>query len=123
MRNIPMWIQRAIGIFVLLFIFLILGDDNLLGYDVQSWDADCKKIFIEAKYSSNSNGNFHFSRNAWLYAQSVKEKYFVHIWIQQAESPTIMEFHKLKDHVAKYEEISGEGDKWESVIITPKGRN
>ena len=46
MRNIPMWIQRAIGIFVLLFIFLILGDDNLLGYTGFEWQYD-KERYIK----------------------------------------------------------------------------
>jgi len=92
-------------------------DDNTVGYDVQSWDKEQNEIFIEVKATSNSNGLFHLSKGEWRFSISAKERYFIHVWIQNKEKPRIITYSELNSKDYKIEDSSNA--EWANIKITP----
>ena len=97
--------------------------DQLLGYDVQSWDKNLNKIFIESKASSKSSGEFHFSRYAWISAKKEKEKYYVYLWIKNNSTPRIIDYIELSEYLSIFDELKEKNSFWKNLKITPKGKN
>jgi len=92
-------------------------DNNLLGYDVESWDEKNNKIFIEAKSSSNNDGAFYLSRNEWNTALEKKEAYFIHVWIKDRTIPVNIDFERL--YSKKYRIDDAENAEWTNINIKP----
>ena len=97
--------------------------DELLGYDIQSWDKDINKIFIDSKASSNINGEFWFSKGEWLTAKREKNKYFVYLWIKDDLKPRIINFLELKKYINDYDIINEKNAFWPKLRIIPEGQN
>lgn len=91
--------------------------DNKLGYDVKSFDNNKKNIFIEAKSSKDKRGIFFLTKNEWRCASSEKKNYYVHLWILANPKPIIIGYEELRSRVLKFQEISSEGEQWESIKI------
>ena len=91
--------------------------DNKLGYDIKSFDKHKNNIFIEAKSSKDKRGIFFLTKNEWKCASSEKTNYFIHLWIQEDPKPIIIEYEELKLRVLRFQEISNEGEQWESIKI------
>lgn len=91
--------------------------DNKLGYDIKSFDKHKNNIFIEAKSSKDKRGIFFLTKNEWKCASSEKNNYFIHLWIQEDPKPIIIEYEELKLRVLRFQEISNEGEQWESIKI------
>ncbi len=96
-------------------------ENNLLGYDVQSWKNKTKKIFIEVKASSYSNGIFFLSRNEWNFSQSVKDDFLIHLWIKDKRKPRIISFEELNSKNYKIEDKPNA--EWQDIKITPVSVN
>ena len=92
-------------------------EDNLLGYDVQSWDEDKNEIFIEVKSSRQPSGIFYLTRNEWNFSLSVKDSFLIHLWIQDQEKPRIISFTQLQSKNYKIEDASNA--EWSDIKITP----
>lgn len=92
-------------------------DNNLLGYDIESWDEKNKKIFIEAKSSGHDDGNFYLSRNEWNTALEKKDAYFIHVWIKDKITPVFLDFKRLYNR--KYKIEDAENAEWINIKITP----
>jgi hypothetical protein len=92
-------------------------ENNLLGYDVQSWKTNSKKIFIEVKASSYSNGTFFLTRNEWNFSLSVKDDFFIHLWIQDENNPRIISFQEL--HSKNYRIEDSSNSEWTNIKIVP----
>jgi hypothetical protein len=92
-------------------------EDNFLGYDIQSWDKDINKIFIEVKAASHSSGLFFLTRNEWNFSISVKDGFFIHVWIQDQKKPRIISFRELNSKNYKIEDASNAA--WSDIKITP----
>ena len=92
-------------------------DNNLLGYDIESWDEKNNKIFIEAKSSGYNDGTFYLSRNEWNTALEKKEAYFIHVWIKDKTIPVNINFERL--YSKKYKIDDAENAEWINVNITP----
>ena len=92
-------------------------ENNLLGYDVQSWKTNSKKIFIEVKASSYSNGTFFLTRNEWNFSLSVKDDFFIHLWIQDENNPRIISFQEL--HSKNYRIEDASNSEWTNIRIVP----
>ncbi len=93
--------------------------DNMLGYDIQSWDNKSNKIFIEAKASSFTDGKFHLSRNQWNFSVSEKNSYYVYVWIQNKTVPRIINFKELESYILEDKKST----EWKEILITPKAIN
>ena len=93
--------------------------DNMLGYDIQSWDNKSNKIFIEAKASSYSDGKFHLSRNQWNFSISEQDAYFIYVWIQNKTVPRIINFKELESYILEDKKST----EWKEILITPKAIN
>ena len=92
-------------------------ENNLLGYDVQSWRTNSKKIYIEVKASSYSNGTFFLTRNEWNFSISVKDDFMIHLWIQDNSKPRIITFQELHSKNYKIEDVSNA--EWSKIKIVP----
>ena len=92
-------------------------EDNLLGYDVKSWDEKLNEIFIEVKASSHSSGIFYLTRNEWNFSLSVKDSFLIHLWIQDKKKPRIISFEELNSKNYKIEDTSNA--EWSNIKITP----
>lgn len=92
-------------------------ENNLLGYDVQSWRTNSKKIYIEVKASSYSNGTFFLTRNEWNFSLSVKDDFMIHLWIQDNSRPRIITFQELHSKNYKIEDVSNA--EWSKIKIVP----
>lgn len=92
-------------------------EDNFLGYDIQSWDKDINKIFIEVKAASHPSGLFFLTRNEWNFSISVKDSFFIHVWIQDQKKPRIISFRELNSKNYKIEDASNAA--WSDIKITP----
>ena len=92
-------------------------ENNLLGYDVQSWRTNSKKIYIEVKASSYSNGTFFLTRNEWNFSISVKDDFMIHLWIQDYSKPRIITFQELHSKNYKIEDVSNA--EWSKIKIVP----
>ncbi len=92
-------------------------DNNLLGYDIQSWDEKMNQIFIEAKASSKADGIFYLSRNEWNTSLEKKNSYFIHIWIQNQQEPKILSYENLSSK--KYNIKDSDNAEWTDIRITP----
>lgn len=97
--------------------------DNMLGYDIQSWDKDMNKIYIDSKSSSKNNAEFWFSKGEWRTAKSEKQKYFIYLWIQDNLTPRIIDYLELKKYVNDYDMIKEKNAFWPSLKIVPSGKN
>ena len=93
--------------------------DNMLGYDIQSWDNKSNKIFIEAKASSSFDGKFHLSRNQWNFSVSEQNAYFIYVWIQNKTVPRIINFKELESYILEDKKST----EWKEILITPKANN
>ncbi len=96
-------------------------ENNLLGYDVQSWKNNAKKIFIEVKASSYANGMFFLTRGEWNFAQSVKDYFIIHLWVQNKKSPRIITFKELNSNNYRIEDKPNA--EWQDIKITPLSLN
>ena len=92
-------------------------ENNLLGYDIQSWRTNSKKIYIEVKASSYSNGTFFLTRNEWNFSLSVKDDFMIHLWIQDNSRPRIITFQELHSKNYKIEDVSNA--EWSKIKIVP----
>ena len=92
-------------------------EDNLLGYDVKSWDEKLNEIFIEVKASSHSSGIFYLTRNEWNFSLSVKDSFLIHLWVQDKKKPRIISFEELNSKNYKIEDTSNA--EWSNIKITP----
>ena len=92
-------------------------ENNLLGYDVQSWKNKNRKIYIEVKASSYANGLFFLTRNEWNFALSVKDDFFIHLWIKNKKKPRIISYKELLSEEYKIEDASN--SEWIKTKITP----
>ena len=92
-------------------------DNNLVGYDIESWDEKNNKIFIEAKSSGYSDGTFFLTRNEWNTALEKKDAYFIHIWIKDEITPNFLNFKKL--YSKKFIIKDAESAEWTNIKITP----
>ena len=92
-------------------------ENNLLGYDVQSWKSNSQKIFIEVKASSYSNGTFFLSRNEWNFSLSVKNDFFIHLWVQEENKPRVISFQEL--HSENYRIEDSSNSEWTNIRIVP----
>ena len=92
-------------------------ENNLLGYDIQSWRTNSKKIYIEVKASSYSNGTFFLTRNEWNFSISVKDDFMIHLWIQDNSKPRIITFQELHSKNYKIEDVSNA--EWSKIKIVP----
>ena len=92
-------------------------ENNLLGYDVQSWKSLSQKIFIEVKASSYSNGTFFLTRNEWNFSLSVKNDFFIHLWIQDENKPRVISFEEL--HSQNYRIEDSSNSEWANIKIVP----
>ena len=92
-------------------------ENNLLGYDIQSWRTNSKKIYIEVKASSYSNGTFFLTRNEWNFSISVKDDFMIHLWIQDNSRPRIITFQELHSKNYKIEDVSNA--EWSKIKIVP----
>ena len=92
-------------------------ENNLLGYDVQSWKSNSQKIFIEVKASSYSNGTFFLTRNEWNFSLSVKNDFFIHLWIQDENKPRVISFEEL--HSQNYRIEDSSNSEWTNIKIVP----
>ena len=90
-------------------------DNNLVGYDIESWDEKNNKIFIEAKSSGHSDGTF-LTRNEWNTALE-KDSYFIHIWIKDEITPNFLNFKKL--YSKKFIIKDAESAEWTNIKVTP----
>ena len=97
--------------------------DQLLGYDIQSWDKKLNKIFIESKASSKANGEFNFSRYAWTSAKKEKNNYYIYVWIKKEISPRIIDFEELSEYLLEFDKIIEKNSFWKNLKIIPKGKN
>ena len=97
--------------------------DHLLGYDIQSWDKDLKEIYIESKASSNANGEFHFSRYAWISAKKEQDKYYIYLWIKDKTLPRIINYQELKSYLAIFDDLKEKNSFWKNIKIIPKSLN
>lgn len=91
--------------------------DNKLGYDVKSFDVNKKNIFIEAKSSKDKRGIFFLTKNEWRCASSEKNNYYIHLWILENTKPIIIGYEELKSRILRFQEISSDGEQWESIKI------
>jgi len=92
-------------------------ENNLLGYDIQSWKNKTNKIFIEVKASSYLNGTFFLTRNEWNFSLSVKEDFLIYLWIQDHKKPRIITFQELNSKDYKIEDATNA--EWTKIKITP----
>ena len=92
-------------------------EDNLLGYDVKSWDEELNEIFIEVKASSHSSGIFYLTRNEWNFSLSVKDSFLIHLWVQDQKQPRMISFQELNSKNYKIEDTSNA--EWSNIKITP----
>ena len=92
-------------------------ENNLLGYDVQSWKTNYKKIYIEVKASSYANGTFFLTRNEWNFSLSAKDDFIIHLWIQNNSKPRIISFQELHSKNYKIEDVSNA--EWSKIKIVP----
>ena len=97
--------------------------DEMLGYDIQSWDKDMNKIFIDSKASSKINGEFWFSKGEWLTAKKEKNNYFIYLWIKENVNPRIIDYLELKKYVNDYDIIKEKNAFWPKLRIIPEGKN
>ena len=67
--------------------------------------------------SSKDKDIFFLTKNEWKCASSEKTNYFIHLWIQEDSKPIIIEYEELKLRVLRFQEISNEGEQWESIKI------
>lgn len=91
--------------------------DNKLGYDIKSYDKNKNSIFIEAKSSKDKRGIFYISKNEWKCAYCEKENYFIYLWIRDDLKPIIINYEELKKRIFRFQEISTEGEQWETIKI------
>jgi hypothetical protein len=96
-------------------------DNTYLGYDIQSWNENDVKIFIEVKTSQKSDGVFYFSRNQWNTSISLKDSFFIHLWIKNEKKPRIITTKEL--HSDQYEIKDASNAKWDKIKITPLSFN
>ena len=92
-------------------------EDNLLGYDVKSWDEELNEIFIEVKASSHPSGIFYLTRNEWNFSLSVKDSFLIHLWVQDQKQPRMISFQELNSKNYKIEDTSNA--EWSNIKITP----
>ena len=92
-------------------------ENNLLGYDVKSWNEDKDEIFIEVKSSRHPSGIFYLTRNEWNFSKSVKDRFLIHLWIQDNEKPKIISYTQLQSKSYKIEDASNA--EWSDIKITP----
>ena len=92
-------------------------EDNLLGYDVKSWDKELNEIFIEVKASSHPSGIFYLTRNEWNFSLSVKDSFLIHLWVQDQKQPRMISFQELNSKNYKIEDTSNA--EWSNIKITP----
>lgn len=92
-------------------------EDNLLGYDVKSWDEKLNEIFIEVKASSHPSGIFYLTRNEWNFSLSVKDRFLIHLWVQDQKQPRMISFQELNSKNYKIEDTSNA--EWSNIKITP----
>lgn len=92
-------------------------DNNLLGYDIESWDENNNKIYIEAKSSSHNDGIFYLSRNEWNTALEKKDKYLIQIWIKEKKIPISFLYQHLVSDKYKIHDTSKV--EWQTIRVTP----
>ena len=92
-------------------------ENNLLGYDVQSWKNKNHKIFIEVKASSYSSGIFFLTRNEYNFALSAKDDFFIYLWIKDSKIPRIITYNELLSKEYKIADASN--SEWIKTKITP----
>lgn len=93
---------------------LVAIDDNTLGFDIRSFEADGSHRYIEVKGCSAPPLMFVLSRNEWRAAARIGDKYEVHLWNLSTSNLTSMPFAALAQHIP-----SDHGDgQWQQVKIT-----
>ncbi len=92
-------------------------DNNLLGYDIKSYDEKMNIIFIEAKASGKEDGLFYLSRNEWNTLLEKKTSYFIHVWIQDKKEPKILNYEYL---ISKRFSIKdSDNAEWTNIKVRP----
>ena len=92
-------------------------EDNRAGYDVLSRDKEQNEIFIEVKSTNNSTGLFYLTKGEWRVSIAKKQKYFIHIWIQDKKEPRIITYNELNSKNYKIEDSSNA--EWDTIKVTP----
>ena len=75
------------------------------------------QIYIEVKASSYANGFFFLTRNEWNFALSVKDDFFIHLWIQNKKRPRIISYKELLSKEYRTEDASN--SEWIKTKKTP----
>ena len=64
---------------------------------------------------------FFLTRGEWNFAQSVKDYFIIHLWVQNKKSPRIITFKELNSNNYKIEDKPNA--EWQDIKITPLSLN